>query len=779
MSKDKKEKGLEPVSLPYNFIPFPANNTYKYVYKDDSLPKHNVIKDCNGYIDYEIQPHSSIAMDFREIEKGKKYYVSGSAIKGLVRSNLEILSGSYPTFIDRVTLSYRDIAGTEKDNYAKSLFGNDKDKDIGKTIQVGYLKKEGDRYYIQPASKVNGKNFTTIEEHRLVKLGIFGKGNKNLMYKWDDRDLVNKMNDNKEHIEILTSRIEGLKSKVDKSIKEKLDKYFKKHCNFNKLQNNSTPEKLKEKIINDLEDVLNDRYSSLKELVDLYAERLKLKFEIYLKYKKGLRRNFGFIPYSEFVYFNENLSVIKKEAKSEDNLQKGYLYCSTNASSKRRHYIIGEENKEDKKLEVSQVLRNAYNSNMNNFRPPTDKKAGEDNTAVIKKFYDVFNVLEKDKQQVNKNKIIIFYTEKDGEVKSIGRTPYMKVLYKNQIETLIKSNNTSENNIDYARAMFGYSEDDFKYENKEELKTTKNYKSRLRFNPLIFDVSQTPIKEEGFTLLDPKPSACGMYLKQNSNGDKVITYNDDGAELNGYKYYKILEEEIKPQVKDGNYQSSKMVLKENQKTKISGRIYFSNLTRAELGLLIMSLDANEIVNMEEFKEINENINKDIKRDNANVYESIGGAKPYGYGKVRIKINELKVNEVKSNDIDLDYFLNFLDANMVDTTTYKNAVLKELPIEHFRNIHIKEYIRSKKEDTAELNWHDMGNKDNTAYKKDWILKKNTEIKKNTGTQQRVENKSGYRDGSFKNSSKSNEKRQNRGFSSSLPEKERAKLDSLFN
>jgi len=81
--------------LPYDFVPIADKENREFPYSKDNIPKHNSNGDLSGIISYKIVPHSDLVIELRE-KLNKGYFISGSQIRGKVRTNLEILSASYP-----------------------------------------------------------------------------------------------------------------------------------------------------------------------------------------------------------------------------------------------------------------------------------------------------------------------------------------------------------------------------------------------------------------------------------------------------------------------------------------------------------------------------------------------------------------------------------------------------------------------------------------------------------------------------------------------------------
>ncbi|BFH17067.1 hypothetical protein WJ0W_006344 [Paenibacillus melissococcoides] len=78
----------------------------------------------------------------------------------------------------------------------------------------------------------------------------------------------------------------------------------------------------------------------------------------------------------------------------------------------------------------------------------------------------------------------------------------------------------------------------------------------------------------------------------------------------------------------------------------TGKLFFRNLSEAELGLLLLSLDWREVLASSKYGQLTAKY-----RDTADkAYELIGGAKPYGFGKVQIGIKHVLLD---SNGTDFE------------------------------------------------------------------------------------------------------------------------------
>jgi len=742
--------------LPYDFVPIADKENREFPYSKDNIPKHNSNGDLSGIISYKIVPHSDLVIELRE-KLNKGYFISGSQIRGKVRTNLEILSASYPEFIDRSIMMYRDVS---KKQYRQRLTGVESGSDIERTIQVGYLRKINNEYYVVPAEMIGSKNFLSIKEHRLFQFGL-SSSNKpfSFLYKWqvDHKKKLEELDNRNDQItkEIKLKR-EQLKESLI-SIQGEMSDIFTGKYNLISLFNNNNIkyidqkdierklEEIKQKLCKELENKLLELKNNLdnlneisdsdqEELSNLYhltAERWKNKALIHYVYSYQMRRYLKFEPYQKNIFFkrtaNNGVESISF-TPSDNNPEKAYLFNSTAARSKRSHYFVMEPVEVNaQKYFVPESVINGYKRNMEKFRIEKSENKGN-----IIEFYNIFEKYDElIKSEGSENGLIVFFktdekTERNSfEVSSIGRTPYFKIEHKTQLADILGEK--EPNNVDYANALFGFIVNN----QKEDGESHFAYKSRLRFSPV--DIKGEPSQDtvNNLVLMTPQASASAMYLQQPYK-NQILTYEDkeESLQLNGYKYYHVLKQLVEAKEKENkDILSSRKALKMNG-VHLEGRIYFHNISRIELGLLLLSLDWKELQKSKEFNGYIADYNNKIQ----DTYELIGGAKPYGYGKVKIEVLDLQIEKkgidfeslvlepmYKGNDWNeyIDEFINYMGGG-----------------EYFEKVHFKHYIESKLEVSQDLpikNWEDIiteikkcGN-GGGGYPKKWRLKSNRDIK----------------------------------------------------
>lgn len=654
------------VKLPYAFIPFPAE--YKYPYNERSIPRHNENEGVSGTLTYRITPCADLAIEVREREGGG-FFLSGSAIRGRVRANAELLSNSYPGFVHRGALLYRDLAGDLKQAYRKKL---EVDKGIEYSIRAGFLYREEQSYYIVPAQTFGPKYFISIKERRLLQLGgqlhQEFKKHGHALFDWDqNKEAAKQLDDLQEKVDDLTARMHSLREREDmrevlEQVQPVVSNLFTGKYNFNKLQIARNKEKVGqffEELKRKLNYLLfkyknNNKYNELEQLYLLTAERWRYKAEIEILYATELRKpkNSKFVPYQKPVHFkrtaNHGIESIST-GPTKDHTEKGYLFNSTNAGSKRSHYFVLGPSLSAPRYEVPESLVTAYNESLKKMR--FSRAKGDMNERNVRKFYDLFNFLSEETGGGTGKNIVFFKVDDNRNLTAIGRTPYMKVPYETQLDRLLP---TKPNDIDYANALFGFSADqDRQPDDKSEV---TSYKSRLRFSPVDFIGNVPEWKEVDLLLPTPSASANAMYLKQGGANRALQTYESGQAELNGRKYYHILKNQVAVDAAAHGENATNLISRRkviayhtddlDRNAALRGSIHFRNLSREEVGLLMLSLDCTVLGRSGQY----ETKMSEAGGTRDQTFELIGGAKPYGYGKVQMRVERLQL-ESKGNDFE--------------------------------------------------------------------------------------------------------------------------------
>ncbi len=166
-SYSKQNFASDYVGAPYNFVPLYVNPVSV---PKEQLAKHDLLEDelLSGEISYSFKAETPVFIsDGKKDQKGNpnphffkneygKYAIPGSSIRGLIRSNAQILGlANFRDDIDDYNLMYRNVAaGAEKDKYA-TVLGNKtvtlkdgKSVTVLKNVEAGYIAKRGSKYVI-------------------------------------------------------------------------------------------------------------------------------------------------------------------------------------------------------------------------------------------------------------------------------------------------------------------------------------------------------------------------------------------------------------------------------------------------------------------------------------------------------------------------------------------------------------------------------------------------------------------------------------------------------
>lgn len=185
MSEYRRSEAKENyVGAPYNFVPLGTK-----VYRKKSITKHNEIAGLSGYVEYQVTAQTPIIVDGGDSHfyknKDGKAAIPGSTMRGLVRSNMQILSQS--SIVDDIAdakLMYRCVGGSasnankkvyDKILKPKQMQLNGHTTSIARKIKGGYITNENGRYYIIPSvvqridTELEDMNYYIVRESDIIK----------------------------------------------------------------------------------------------------------------------------------------------------------------------------------------------------------------------------------------------------------------------------------------------------------------------------------------------------------------------------------------------------------------------------------------------------------------------------------------------------------------------------------------------------------------------------------------------------------------------------------
>lgn len=231
----------------------------------------------------------------------------------------------------------------------------------------------------------------------------------------------------------------------------------------------------------------------------------------------------------------------------------------------------------------------------------------------------------------------VFYIKLNDKENKIhfGFTPYQRLFYEHTVvDGIPRAHKEAE--LDYTEAILGYS--------KRRNSGNESRKSRVSFEDArqvlpkgktaeALNLVCSPVQP---ILASPKPTSYLDYVTQRER--ELVTYNNSNFTLRGYKQYWLHQEAAATQSTENDKQAAAFrPLKSG--SSFQGTIRFKNLYAEELGLLLWSL-----------------------RLEKNSQQNLGKAKAYGFGRVRIVVDDLKLLDLKK----------MYDSLTLDFSPYKDS-----------------------------------------------------------------------------------------------------------
>lgn len=439
-----------------------------------------------------------------------------------------------------------------------------------------------------------------VEDFNIMYRTVAGKGTKHAR---DYRDRV-----------LAVKQIPGTKASIPRHVEAGYlccinGKYYKKET-VQKPMKESSYGKMNYFTLSEKKILVDDR-----EEKDYRLDRKKLQntkiFRVGKEWKGNL--NPDYVPYYEKIFYkpsDKTVSAVYRECEVKEcpkGFQEGYLLSTGQMNNKKIVYIIpkmqeGEGTEIDAKY--IQAYKQDYEWKKNQLHGTRLK-----DDALKQKAKDFFAL---PREGECRPAFFIHYEGRDF----FGYTPYLRIFYSNSVlQGLPEKQREAMNQsvLDYADSLLGFST----VEQKNGKGTASSYKSRISFEDAKLQGQKPDFVSAGITPGSPKMSSYLDYLAQDRKDGSEITYNDDDFKLRGIKQYWLHEGIVPTEADKKNVASYFKAL--DAKSTFEGKIHFKNLTKAELGLLLWSL------NLGEHKE-----------------QNIGHGKAYGYGRIGISQIEIHV-----------------------------------------------------------------------------------------------------------------------------------------
>lgn len=312
-----------------------------------------------------------------------------------------------------------------------------------------------------------------------------------------------------------------------------------------------------------------------------------------------------YVPYYEKVYYkpsDKTVSALYRKSEVKEcprGFREGYLLSTGKMNNKKIVYIIPEM-QEGAGTEIDEKDIKAYKQD---YEWKKNQLHGTIKNEGLKQSVKDFFALPKEGEC--RPAFFIHYEGRDF----FGYTPYLRIFYSNSVlQGLPEEQKDAMNQLvlDYADSLLGFSVT--KQQNGSG--GAISYKSRISFEDAKLKDKKPDLVSAGITPGSPKMSSYLDYLVQDSKDGSELTYNNDDFKLRGIKQYWLHESIVPSETDKKNVASYFKAL--DAKSIFEGKIHFKNLTKAELGLLLWSLELGE------HKE-----------------QNIGHGKAYGYGRIRI------------------------------------------------------------------------------------------------------------------------------------------------
>ncbi|MBE9864281.1 TIGR03986 family CRISPR-associated RAMP protein [Campylobacter concisus] len=305
-------------------------------------------------------------------------------------------------------------------------------------------------------------------------------------------------------------------------------------------------------------------------------KKLETAKEKYTKF--GLLKEINFTPYNEKSKNRSGQNITIKRAKFDRQGRIGILVFTGQIGNKTHEFVFAKSgNKIALDKNIFENFKSVY---------------FDDEESIDGQFW---------KKQFNKGTPVPIFYNKDKTV--IGLTQLFKLAYKKTIFEAAKQE-SDETKFDLAETIFG------------TVKGKKALKGRVYFSHFKSAIERFEAqKTEQGIFGTPNPSYYPNYLEQ--NGGKYITLMDTTARIRGYKRYPLHSGVEQLNIGNGNKDMVVEFKPLPANSVFKGKIAFHNLKKVEIGALISAITFHGL--------------------NDKCMHNIGFAKPYGYGKIDIKL----------------------------------------------------------------------------------------------------------------------------------------------
>lgn len=241
---------------------------------------------------------------------------------------------------------------------------------------------------------------------------------------------------------------------------------------------------------------------------------------------------------------------------------------------------------------------------------------------------------------------VFFLLEVDGrglvkqpfEVRSFGLAMMFRLAYRLSIRQAVKNAQPAcdDTRPDLPEVFFGRTPDEGRDRGQPASDRRQGFKGRVSFGLARAEGKPAPLGEVRAVLGAPKPSYYPCYIRQPRAGkdgartEVYTTLMDPSAQVRGWKRYRPqraqLAPPLPPQAKSDKIYTTFRPLP--QGTRFTGKLRLHNVLPQELGALLWACSLGGA--------------KDA-------FHGLGLAKPYGFGRVRIRIDDGALATLRQND----------------------------------------------------------------------------------------------------------------------------------
>lgn len=406
-----------------------------------------------------------------------------------------------------------------------------------------------------------------------------------------------------------------------------------------------------------------DKLCGSKKISDYYKTATNIKTD---KDKSSKSKNtlFPFAGKHRFTFSHED--VMRRIYKFDPNgKEEGEIVLTGQpsvrkepkdgqASGKHLEFIFFQSNRAPEKVEES-VIKNfffAYYDHDRNQQKDDWKWRGQ--------------------QLKNGEKIPVFFRRRDDGkgIKDIGLSYLYKITYDYSVLDSIRNLQGDVNNHDLSDCIFGYT------------KGLDSLKSRVHVSHARLNGSVESLEPVNAVLAGPKASYYPTYIDQGSNETvaRYKTFMDKNATISGWKRYPVRNGEVAPNAAPNDNENILTHFRPlPQESTFKCTISYHNLRLEELGALISAITFH-------------------KTDN--LFHSLGMAKPLGYGKVSVSIdnyNEVMTKAMKNFECFMNYSLEaewWREPQLVNLLTMARGATSRKVDEKLRYMPLANFVAAK-------------------------------------------------------------------------------------